>query len=190
MQDWVYVTLIMLAIVGAGGFFGWVFVTIIDTSIAVWDLNKKLKLFRTDFEDSVNHSQPTWGEMKEIASLRGLKESQIQRTLKEYVREIRAGRTPDLEKHLTLIKSYLDSYKNDEPFENLPSDLRIHLERLRENLNDQLLLEPLTVHIKELVSINSKENRKLKFYTVGSFFIGLLGIALALYFYVSPITAT
>lgn len=186
MTEWIYYSLILLTIVGGGGFLGWLFVTIIDVSVEVWQVNKGLKLFRTDFEDSLKHSQPDWAEMKEIASLRGLTQSQIQFTLKEYIREIRAGRKSELKEHIDLIKTYINNYKNDEPFEKLPSNLRIHLERLRDQLSNQLVLEPLTVHIKELVSINNKENKKLKFYTVGGFFVGLFGIALALFFYVSP----
>jgi len=187
MEDWIVAILAILAVVGTSAFLGWFIITILDAVIEVTIFNKAIKAFKEDFEGTVKHSQPDWPEIKEIASLRGLSQSKIQLTLRNYIREIRAGRNEELEEHLELIKSYITEYRKDEPYEKLPSDIRIHLERIHEKIDDEVHLEPLTNHIKELVSIKNKENKRLKFYTVGGFFVGILGIVLALFFYFAPL---
>ncbi|MBJ6958419.1 hypothetical protein JG654_19075, partial [Vibrio cholerae] len=104
-------------------------------------------------------------------------------TIRRTVRDVLTGQEEELKPHLELLNSYTKEYKEVEPFENLPSDIRLPLERIREQLEDQALLEPLTSHIKQLVELHSKENKRQKFYTAGGFFIGLLGILLAVIFY-------
>ncbi|MEQ1638888.1 MAG: hypothetical protein ABL903_19690, partial [Methylococcales bacterium] len=107
---------------------------------------------------------------------------EIMFTIKKYYREIMAGREEELSSHKELIKSYIDQYRKDEPFEGLPNEVRIHLERLRDRINgEEQLLEPLTSQIKDLLTVNDKEKRHLKYYTIGGFFVGLAGVAFSIY---------
>ncbi|MGS4907424.1 hypothetical protein ACVDHI_04555 [Aeromonas sp. 25-248] len=178
MPDWMYVVMICIGVIGVSAIFAWFLVSILGEifeTIALSDFSK-------DFKDTVKHSTPTWDDIKEIASSRGLTQSKIQNTIRKYHREIMAGREVDLSPHKELIKGYINQYKNDEPFEGLPSEIRIHLERLRDQTNgNNHLLEPLTSQIKDLLTINEKEKRHQKYYTIGGFFIGLAGFAFALY---------
>lgn len=173
-----YVVMICIGVIGVSAIFAWFLVSILGEifeTIALSDFSK-------DFKDTVKHSTPTWDDIKEIASSRGLTQSKIQNTIRKYHREIMAGREVDLSPHKELIKGYINQYKNDEPFEGLPSEIRIHLERLRDQTNgNNHLLEPLTSQIKDLLTINEKEKRHQKYYTIGGFFIGLAGFAFALY---------
>ncbi|MHB1013925.1 MAG: hypothetical protein ACYC2W_01425 [Desulfurivibrionaceae bacterium] len=106
------------------------------------------------------------------------------------MREILTGENKQLLAHKDLIRSYIEKHKEEEPFEGIPNDIRIHLERLREKINGQKeLLDPLTNQIKDLLTINEKEKKHQKYYTIGGFFIGLLGFCFAIYsYFLSPNT--
>jgi hypothetical protein len=176
--DWVYIILISIGVIGAFVFVSWALGTIIEDIFEMKQINN----FSNDFKDTVKHSQPTWEDVKEIASTRGLTQSKIHYTIRKYYREIMAGREDDLYPHKELIKGYIDQYRKDEPFEGLPNEVRIHLERLRDQIDgNEHLLEPLTSQIKDLLTINKKEQKHQKYYTIGGFFVGLAGFTFAIY---------
>lgn len=178
MLEWVYVVLISIGVIGAFVFLAWASGTIAENLFEMKQINN----FSNDFKDTVKHSQPTWDDVKEIASTRGLTQSKIHYTIRKYYREIMAGREDDLSPHKDLIKDYIDQYRKDEPFEGLPNEVRIHLERLRDQIDgNEHLLEPLTSQIKDLLTINKKEQNHQKYYTVGGFFVGLAGFTFAIY---------
>ncbi len=178
MPEWLYIALISVGVVGGIIFISWMLGSILE---GIFEM-KRISNFSKDFKDTVIHSQPSWEDIKEIASTRGLTQSKIQFTIREYYREIMAGREEDLSQHKELIKSYLSQYHKDEPFEGLPNEVRIHLERLRDQINGkEHLLDPLTTQIKDLLTIKQKEKRQQKYYTIGGFFVGLVGLAFALY---------
>ncbi|MFT5759696.1 MAG: hypothetical protein ACI9LM_004463 [Alteromonadaceae bacterium] len=168
----------ILGVVFAIGLLSWMLGTILeDVFEAKW-----IKEFTKDFKDSVKYSQPSWDEIKEIASTRGLTQSKIQFTLRKFYREIITGRETDLLDHKLLIKGYIDKYREDEPFEGLPNEVRIHLEKVREQLaGNEHHLEPLTNQIKDLLTVNEKDRKYQRYYTIGSFFVGLAGLGLAAY---------
>lgn len=178
MPEWFYIALISSGVIAGFIFVSLVFVSMLEDILEM----KQISNFSKDFKDTVKHSQPSWEDVKEIASTRGLTQSKIQFTIRKYNREIMAGREENLSEHKELIKSYISQYRKDEPFEGLPNEVRIHLERLRDQINgNEHLLEPLTTQIKDLLTINQKEKRQQKYYTVGGFFVGLAGLAFALY---------
>ena len=161
MQDWVFIGLSLLGIIFSSGGILWSLGNIFQEFIE----NKSLNNFSDDFKDAVNFSQPDWSEIKEIASTRGLTHSKILFIMRKFYREILTGRDKELLKHKNLIKSYIDQYRIDEPFEGLPNEIRIHLEKLREQLNgEEQYIEPLTGQIKELLKIYEKDKKKQKFY--------------------------
>ncbi|WP_081138965.1 hypothetical protein [Halomonas sp. BC2] len=178
MPDWMFIALFSIGITGGLILLAWLLVTML---VDIFEM-KQISNFSKDFKDMVKHSQPSWEDVKEIASTRGLTQSKIQFTIRKYNREIMAGREDDLSEHKELIKSYITQYRKGEPFEGLPNEIRIHLERLRDQIDgNEHLLEPLTTQIKELLTINQREKRQQKHYTIGGFFVGLAGLAFALY---------
>lgn len=182
MPEWILVSTIAIAFIGGFVFIAWVLSNLLGDIFEMGSISQ----FSNDFKDTVKHSQPTWDDIKEIASTRHLTQSQIHFTIRKYYREIMAGRDSELEAHKTLIKSYIDQYRKDEPFEGLPNEVRIHLERLRDQINgNDHLLEPLTSQIKDLLTVNATEKRNQKYFTVGGFFVGLAGFAFAVYTYYS-----
>lgn len=178
MNEWIYVILTLLILLFSLCLLGWMLGALLQEVFE----GKWIKEFETDFKDSVRYSQPSWDEIKEIASTRGLTQSKIQFTIRKFHREILAGRESDLLDHKSLIKGYIDKYKKDEPFEGLPNEVRIHLEKIREQLlGNEHHLEPLTNQIKDLLTVNEKDRKYQRYYTIGGFFVGLAGLVLATY---------
>ena len=182
MPEWVLVLAITIVLIGALIFIAWGLGSLLEDILET----NSISHFSKDFKDTVKHSQPTWDDIKEIASTRQLTQSKIHFTIRKYYREIMAGRDSELEAHRALIKSYIDQYRKDEPFEGLPNEVRIHLERLRDQINgNEHLLEPLTSQIKDLLTVNTTEKRNQKYFTAGGFFVGLAGFVFAVYIYYS-----
>ncbi|MFN3014573.1 hypothetical protein ACK1CN_01415 [Vibrio coralliilyticus] len=186
MDNLIYIGIVIAAILG-GGFIAWFFGNLFEAIAIIVVHRSKLKSFKSDFENAVIHSQVDWEGMKRIAQTRGLKPSQLYWTLEEYIRDIKTGQNEKLSGYLDLIESYITAYKHDEPFQSLPSDIRIHLERVRDKLGSAELLDPLTSQIKDLLAIHSEENKRAKFYSIGGFITGLMGVALAIVFYFLPL---
>jgi hypothetical protein len=182
LPEFIYGVILVLILIAVIAFIFWALVTIVEDIFET----KSITSFSKDFKDTVKHSQPDWEDIKEIASTRNLTQSKIQFTMRRYYREIIAGREDELASHKDLIKSYIDKYRKDEPFEGLPNEVRIHLERLRDHVKgSEHLLDPLTSQIKDLLTVNAKENKHQKYYTMSGFFVGLAGLAFALYTYFS-----
>lgn len=186
MSEWQ----VTLLIIGGGLLFtiytAWMIGLITDEYIQ----SKRVKEFEKDFEAAIQHSQPNWEEMKEIARTNNLSQTKVLRVFHKAMKKILTGEAKEIEPHKDIIRSYIDKYNEEEPFEGMPSDIRIHLERLREKIDDKAgLLDPLTNQIKDLLSINERERRHQKYYTMGGFFVGIIGLMFAAYgFYFSSVS--
>src|SRR5690606_11807050 len=97
---------------------------------------KQRKLFRQDIALSLMHKgeQLTLHHVQQIAQTRSISQNDIQRTLRILLREVLAERNLSLTRYQGLLESMLSEMKKTEPFEGLPSEIRIHLERLREEM--------------------------------------------------------
>ncbi|MND19068.1 hypothetical protein D3C80_93690 [compost metagenome] len=86
-------------------------------------------------------------------------------------------------------QSLFQDYEKDEPFEGLPSDVRLHLERVRETLgkdNDHML-QPLASQLQELNDVNVRKQKRMWLVSVASLMIGVVSLAFAAYVYYKPI---
>jgi len=186
MEEWQTVVFIMGGILLATIYLLWIAGILIDAYIE----SKKINEYSKDFETSIQHSQPSWEEMKEIIRTHNLQQSKVLHIYQKAMKKILTGESKELEPYKELIRSYIDKYNEEEPFEGMPSDIRIHLERLREQINDDRanLLDPLTNQIKDLLSINERERKHQKYYTIGGFFVGIIGLIFAIYsLYITPV---
>jgi hypothetical protein len=150
---------------------------------------KSARRFKEDVTMAIinNRAVLTWAHVLQIAETRSISQSQIHKTFKELLREVLAGRNISLAKERDLIETFIAKMKVTEPFQGLPNEVRIHLERLREALEEQPeKLEPLTAQIRELVAINNKEKRIQKYLTMAGFVIGIIGLGFAAYSYLYP----
>jgi hypothetical protein len=148
----------------------------------------RVVLFRDDLVAAVLHSQPTWDQVVEIAETEEIPLSKVYLICRLLLKDILTGADPNkLKDHRALIETYIREHRRSEPFEGLPNEVRIHLERLSNALQgNSSILEPLTQQIRELVAMHSVESKKQRRYTRWGFFLGLLGFAFAAYTYYFP----
>ncbi|MFC7300295.1 hypothetical protein [Cognatiluteimonas weifangensis] len=173
-------------LIGAAAFAFWQGSTLVDELLRL----KQRKLFREDIALSLMHKGKslTLQHVQQIAETRNVTQLDIQRTLRVLLREVLAERNLSLCPHQDWLESLLREMKDREPFEGLPSEIRIHLERLREEMPaSSHKLEPLTTQIRELVALKGREYRLQKYYTVGGFILGVIGLGFAAYAYWFPV---
>ncbi|WIG69789.1 hypothetical protein KEC58_06990 [Photobacterium damselae] len=85
-------------------------------------------------------------------------------------------------------QSLFEDYERDEPFEGLPSDVRLHLERVRDALgkeNDHML-QPLASQLQDLNDENVRKQKKMWWVSVASLMIGIASLVFAAYVYYKP----
>lgn len=143
--------------------------------------------FKEDLTAAIQHSQPTWQQVLDIAETSEVSIATAYEVSRQLLKEILTGENKKLEPHRALIESYVTSHRKSEPFEGLPNEIRVHLERLRDALEGKdHLLEPFTLQVRELVSIHNRENKAQKRYTTWGFMVGVIGLLFAAYTYFSP----
>ena len=71
-----------------------------------------------------------------------------------------------------------EELKRDEPFEGLPSDIRLHLHRIKESIgdNNNFLMQPLVTQLQDLNRINRKKAKWMWGLTIASFVAGVVGV--------------
>lgn len=183
IPTWVYTLVIGGLGIGAVAFLTWLVISILDDIFK----SKWRKQFEEDLKLAVKHSQPSWEQLSDIAASRNIKNVEIYLILQRLLREILTGRETDVASHQAVLEGYLNKIKEIEPFEGMPTEIRIHLERIKEQLDqDSLLLQPLTNQIRDLLTINEKDRRHQKYYTMGGFFVGFVGLIFAAFAYFYP----
>ena len=88
---------------------------------------------------------------------------------------------------LSYIKSLYEDTKKQAPFEGLPSDVKLHLERIKEALGDQNrnLMKPLATQLQDINIGNKRKNKTMWVLMIGSFIVGLVGVIMAFIPYMS-----
>jgi hypothetical protein len=143
--------------------------------------------FKEDMIAAILHSQPKWPQILAIAEASEIPHAVAYQATRELYKDILTGATKKLQLHRELIEAYIQSHQRAEPFEGLPNEIRIHLERLHDALGDRShLLDPLTSQIRDLVSVHKQEYKLQKRYTSWGFLIGLVGLLFAAYAYFYP----
>jgi hypothetical protein len=179
---WFYVGLLAAA-AGIIALLAWLAGSILEEFYSL----KLRKEFEADLLSAIKTTQPPLSQILAIARTRHTKNSVVYGTLQRMLRELLTGREKDLLPHRQLIEQYIAKMDEAEPFEGMPSQVRIHLERIRENLPAQsALLDPLITQIRELLSVNESERKRQRYYTIGGFLVGLLGLFFAAIAYFYP----
>ncbi|EHH1051832.1 TPA: hypothetical protein ACVU44_004950 [Vibrio parahaemolyticus] len=186
-MDILFQTLLFILLIGILCFSIWVFNVLFDAFVSYVIFQSNFKKFKGDFEAAITNSQPNWDRMKRIAKTRSIKPHEINELCEDYSRDILSGKRQELLPHLALIESYIESYSSEGPFESLPSDIKIHFERLRTTLGSVELLTPLSSQIKDFIDEKKGERNKDRIISLFSFIIGLTGLALTIVSYYFPL---
>lgn len=183
IPTWIYTLLIGGLLIGAGGFLAWMLGSLLEDMFAM----RWRKQFEADLKLAIKHSHPSWEQVADMAASRNIKNEDIYWVLQKLLREILTGRETDLAAYRETVEGYIANLKEVEPFEGIPTEIRLHLERIKEQLSNNIhLMQPLTSHIRELLTVNEKEKRQQKYYTIGGFFVGFLGLIFAAFAYFYP----
>jgi len=179
---------------------GWVVVVVAFAGWLLWMLNSLVddlidlrlrKRFLIDLRGALETTQPGWGQVLDIGQSRGIGQRSVFVAVRSLLRDVLTGSEPTLLQHRSVLERYLESYRRAEPFEGLPSETRVHLERLQEVLgNDSLALEPLTIQIREMASVYRRDYIRQRIYTVWGFIVGIIGLLFAGYAYFFPYVPT
>lgn len=165
-----------------------VFLLFFSLSSVIDDLFKAKfsKIFLEDLKKATKHKVLTPQQVTTLAESRNLDTRYTVLSVKKAIGDLLTAEE-DTDKEVQQLESYLSHIKQIEPFEGVPSELRIHLERIKDQLpNLSVLLDPLAIQIKELAAVRSREVKLQKYYTAGGFFVGLIGIAIAIWMYINP----
>lgn len=183
IPGWLLLVGFNFSAIGGLIFVFWATNSIIDS---IFEIKKRAK-FSDELGLALQNGKPTWSEVLDFAELGGVSRNQVSYTLRQLNRDIITGKNTTLAPYKADVEHFLASLRAAEPFEGMPSEIRIHLERLQEKGADvRSLIEPLTSQIRDLLALKSKENRHQKYYTVGGFVIGVVGLLFAGYTYVYP----
>lgn len=183
IPSWLAALGLILGLITCVSFLVWGLGTILEDVFSMkWE-----KHFQEDLILAIENSQPTWPQILQIAASRQVKNERVYWILQRLLRETLTGRNTDLAPHRTLLETYIQNMKEAEPFEGMPKEIRVHLERLREQSSiSPQSMEPLANQIRELLTVNQKEYKQQKYYTAGGFFIGIIGVMFAAYTYFYP----
>ena len=148
---------------------------------------RRVESLESDLAAAIIHSQPTWPQIVGIARTQELNATDADRCIRRLHAELLIGRSVELQPHRGLLEDYILERKRAEPFEGLPNELRVHLERIKDAVKgDGHLLDPLTAQIRELVSVYERDKRLQRRYTTWGFFLAVIGTIFAAYAYFYP----
>lgn len=169
-----------------------IFLAIATLFAAIWLANVLVQLgflvyihrrFKKFLKGSITHNQPKWDQVCEVAESFGVTKQRAIMIVTFVLSDVLAGTVIDDESKSkrTLLESYITAYRLSEPFEGLPNETRLYLDRLRKELGTNTeALHPLTSHIRELLKGRDATNRRQRFYTSGGFLVGVLGLVYAM----------
>ncbi|WP_426811684.1 hypothetical protein ABOC32_29060 (plasmid) [Pseudomonas sp. WOUb67] len=150
--------------------------------------------FRKDLIAALNNPNPptplAWSDVCAMADDHGIELWSANKVLRGLDRDIITGRDKELAKHKAVIIGFLKEYKVTEPFDDLPNDTKLLIDRVRQDLGANLeSLYVLANHTKEILRYRDKKNVRQQWYTTGGFLVGLIGVALGVWFYFNPYVA-
>ena len=139
--------------------------------------NRAISSFKSLLREAIVNSQPTWNQVRLMASTRPLTTGDISTIIRELLAEALGGYSAKLKPHIPVIESYIDEDKQDEPFEDMPQEIRIHLERIRDQLSNRPeLLEALVNHLRDVRTENVRRTKRQALVSIVSLIVGLAGL--------------
>lgn len=150
------------------------------------------KLRRQRLKNKINSAyqtcKPTWDHLlllaEEALLHNALYKSQIKLTIKSIITDVLTGVEEYSEEKILYLDSMISHIEKDEPFEGIPDNLVIHLQKIRDQLGGNPSdLAPLVEQLQELSTDRKKEKRQLKSISWLSLIITTLSLAFAIYAY-------
>ena len=175
----VTVIAMILLLSGAIVFLAWQLMTIFVDQIK----EKNHKKLKSDIETAISNGDPTWEHVKVIESTYTLLNNN---SLKNNLRNILKGKvlagTKDNSENIKTLEEWLEKQTSDEPFEGIPSELKLPLERIRKEAPEhQHLLEMLVAQLQEFNEKSQSEKRRKGIVSTLSLLFGIAGFLVGAY---------
>ncbi|WP_298943543.1 hypothetical protein [uncultured Psychromonas sp.] len=174
---------LLIEVILIGGMLVWAIPTIIDGIIK----NKRRAKFGQKLSKLFDMNRLDREQIEILSKEERLNSKDIQLSIRQQFKESISQNKVINEKVEYFQKLYQD-YEKDEPFEGLPSEIRLHLERVRETMgkeNDHVL-QPLASQLQDLNDVNIRKQRKMWWVSVASLMIGIASLAFTAYTYFLP----
>ena len=157
----------------------WQFITLV-VEINKFSNNRKLK---EDLEKSITNGSPSWTQVKIIASTYSLlPENSLNSNLKKILKGYVIGGSEGNEKQIKLLEEWLEKQSSDEPFDGIPSELKLPLERIRKEVPDQAHnLELLVAQLQDFTEKSAADKRRKNLVAILSLLVGIGGFLVGLY---------
>lgn len=164
---------------GALAFLCWQFIALFVDLLK--DKNeRKLKL---DIETAIKNGRPSWDHVKTIESTyMPLNNNSLKVNLNRILKENVLAGTQAKADNIALLEVWLEKQKSDEPFEGIPPELKLPLERIRKEAPEhQHLLEVLVSQLQEVNEKSLTERKRKSIVATLSLVFGIAGFLVGAY---------
>lgn len=171
-SDVLVTILVVLGIVGILWFFFYAVSTIVDDIIR-W---RRSARFRARLVLAIKNGQLSWEQVKIIAGASLVGKTDRRSVLHDVLSLSLTSGDQKLTPHTSLIEDYIRSDQRDEPFEDMPQGIRIHLERLRQQMPSRPeLIEALVEHLRDARIQAAQQRKRQSIINSLSLIVGVLG---------------
>lgn len=144
---------------------------------------QELTHFQEELQKAISKEEVTWEHIKLLARHHSVTSFGIKKTLEALASRVLTDENSSDEDFLPRIQEFLRELEIEQPFQGLPDDIQLHLQRIHEKLSENAhLLQPLAQHLKELLaerSVTQRRQRRVTYVSLavglGGFFVGILG---------------
>ncbi len=141
---------------------------------------------RKDILSSLGNGNDTYDDLLSILEVSEVNKKDAILILKIILKDTNTGKI-DLKNRKHIIKKFIEQLIEEEPFKEIPEDIKKHFKNLQETLKKEqmILIEPIIHHVTDLIKFNDKENRKQKFYTKSSFIFAVISFVALIFSYLT-----
>lgn len=164
---------------GAISFLAWQLITIF---VDIFKDKNERKL-RSDIETAISNGRPTWDQIKCIESTyTPLNHNSLKLSLNKILKDSILSGTEANSGRINLIENWLEKQKSDEPFEGIPAELKMPLDRIRKEAPEhQHLLEVLVSQLQEVNEKSLNERKRKNLVAILSLVFGIAGFLVGAY---------
>lgn len=141
------------------------------------------KKLREDIEAAISNGTPSWEQIRTIESTYHLlTTNSLKNNLNLLIKSKVVSGSQEHSAQLELLESWKESLKSDEPFEGIPSELKLPLERIRKEAPEhQHLLEMLVSQLQEFSEKSTSEKKRKNIISILSLAFGIAGFLVGAY---------
>jgi len=144
---------------------------------------KNKRQLRADIEAAILNGTPSWSQIRVIESTYHLlTQNALKNNLNELIKSMVVSGSQQNTEQLQLVESWLESLKSDEPFDGILPELKLPLERIRNEAPEQRhLVELLVSQLQEFSEKSTGEKKRKNVLSILSLLFGIAGFLVGAY---------